>query len=384
MRLDGPFQAASASITVIAHKPTSQVQDLHEMASSFWRAYWDSEDKTELDKLDELLQLVPDIPTFAGQITLDEIKSALKRSNPHKARGPDCWSVAELRALPLPFLYALGALFNLIVERGEWPDSVLLSSVSMLSKTEETFQIEQTRPITVLSAFYRLWAKIIAKKFLDHVSHWLPDSIQGNRSQSSSKWLSSHLQLQVEKGLVGGSPFHLLSLDLTKAYNLLSRRLLQRTAVVFGTPPEVSRAYLNFLGGLKRTFKILGSSSSPVTSQIGVPEGCAFAVYSMLQLNWVASLEVDRSQGLQASTVHLSYVDNWIFHDVAASSLKQTVDIIHQLSTWANFRISPGKTWGSSTCLSLNIRLSWGCCLNLHAAFPLKTSKTDGKKVCAA
>ena len=89
MRLDGPFQAASASITVIAHKPTSRVQDLHEMASSFWSAYWDSEDKADLDKLDELLQLAPDMPTFAGQITLDEIKSALKRSNPHKARGPE-------------------------------------------------------------------------------------------------------------------------------------------------------------------------------------------------------------------------------------------------------------------------------------------------------
>ena len=101
----------------------------------------------------------PAIPAFSSQISLDEITSALKKSNPHNARGPDGWSVAELRSLPDPFLLALRALLNLRVEVGEWRDSVLWSSVSMFSKTEEAFQIEHTRPITVLSAFYRLWEK---------------------------------------------------------------------------------------------------------------------------------------------------------------------------------------------------------------------------------
>ena len=101
--------------------------------------------------------------------------------------------------------------------------------------------------------------------------YWLPDSVQGNRTQSSSKWLSTHLQLQVEKGLCDGNAFHILSLDLTKAYKLLSRSLLRRTAVAFGIPPEVSAAYHNFLGGLR----VLSGTSDPVYSTVGVPEGCA-------------------------------------------------------------------------------------------------------------
>ena len=349
IRLDGPIHATSAAVLTTALKPTSKVQDLHDMATSYWSGFWDSEDKTDMDKIDALLDHAPVIPAFAPSISLQEIKEALSKSKPNKARGPDCWSVAELRLLPDPFLCGLGALFNLILEKGEWPDPVLWASVSMLSKTDETFEIQQTRPITVLSAFYRLWAKIIAKKFLDHIRLWLPDSIQGNRTQSSSRWLSAHLQLQVEKGLCDGNAFHILSLDLTKAYNLLSRGLLQKTSSAFGIPPEGSSAYNNFLGGLRRTFKVLSGSSEPVLSTVGVPEGCAFAVYSMLQLNWLASIEVDRIQDIQATTVFLNYVDNWIFHDSVSSNLKQTVAQIHELSTWANFRISPGKTWGSST-----------------------------------
>ena len=112
---------------------------------------------------------------------------------------------------------------------------------------------------------------------------------------------------------------------------------------------HVSRAYENFLGRLQRTFQVLSGTSEPVLSTVGVPEGCAFAVYSMLQLNWLASIEVDRVQDNQATTVFLNYVDNWIFHDYLSASLNKTVTQVYDLSTWANFRISPGKTWGSST-----------------------------------
>ena len=77
------------------------------------------------------------------------------------------------------------------------------------------------------------------------------------------------------------------------------------------------------------------------------------AVCSMLQLNWVVSIEIDRIQNHQASTVFLNYVDHWIFHDTVSLNLKQTVSQVHDLSTWANFRFSPGKTWGSSTVPSV-------------------------------
>ena len=127
---------------------------------------------------------------------------------------------------------------------------------------------------------------------------------------------------------------------------------------MFGIPDEVSRAYENFLGGLRRTFKVLSGTSQPVLSTVGVPEGCAFAVCSMLQLNWLASIEVDRVQDTQATTVFLNYVDNWIFHAYMSSNLKQTLTQVYDLSTWANFRISPGKTWGSRTVPSVRASMA--------------------------
>ena len=108
IRLDGPLLATSASVLVTAFKPTSKVEDLHDMATSYWASFWDSEDRTDLDKIDALLAHAPVIPAFAPSIDLREIKEALKKSKPNKARGPDCWSVAELRLLPDPFLYGLG------------------------------------------------------------------------------------------------------------------------------------------------------------------------------------------------------------------------------------------------------------------------------------
>ena len=61
------------------------------------------------------------------------------------------------------------------------------------------------------------------------------------------------------------------------------------------------------------------------------PEGPPRA--GMLQLNWVASIEVDGIHNHQASMVFLGYVDSCVFHDSIASSLRHTVAQVHDLST---------------------------------------------------
>ena len=88
IRLDGPRLATSASVLVTAFKPTSKVEDLHDMATSYWSSFWDSEDKTDLDKIDALLDHAPVIPAFAPSIDLREIKEPSRSRNPTRLEVP--------------------------------------------------------------------------------------------------------------------------------------------------------------------------------------------------------------------------------------------------------------------------------------------------------
>ena len=84
-----------------------------------------------------------------------------------------------------------------------------------------------------------------------------------------------------ENALLTNTPFHVASLDLTKAYNLLHRDVLRLTNAKFGTPLAVWEVYDAFLARLLRHFRVLGSVSPGIRSTTGCPEGDALAVYQM-------------------------------------------------------------------------------------------------------
>ena len=370
--MDAPLSATQADLIVIGTRPTGSLQDIHNMAVDYWKSFWCSEDRTDLAQVKEVMRDFQPIPPFDSRITLQELKEALGKTKLDKARGPDSWSPWELKNLPEPFLLALASLLNLFTETASWPKPISQATVSMLSKIDGAFQVESehTRPITILSLVYRVWSRIYAAKFIRPVQGFLPDAIQGNRPGSSSKWVSAHLQFQIELALTSEEGFHLVSLDLTKAYNLLPRVWIRECSPKFGVPDVLTEAYLSFLGSLQRRFKVHASLSEPVGSLIGVPEGCAYAVCNMLQLNWYTLVHVDKQQAAQSTVVFVNYVDNWLFHSTVDHALKQTIQEVHKLASFSNFRVSKSKTWGSSTLSGVrNNMASWdfgGYCPTIH------------------
>ena len=199
--------------------------------------------------------------------------------------------------------------------------SLLDATVALLPKTEGSVTVDQTRPITILSALYRLWSKVITRKFIRNAAKFLPLSIQGSCPGASSKWLAVYIQSQVEAALRKNQPLHVASLDLTKAFNLISRELLKLTSPRIGVPPDIVHLHSPFLGGLRRSFQVLRFVSPGQLSTQGVPEGCGFSVCCMLQLNWLMYARTVEAGSTQSMACMFSYVDSWL----ATSSVLQDV-----------------------------------------------------------
>ena len=79
----------------------------------------------------------------------------------------DGWRVDELRMLPLELLDRLALIFNEVERNGRWPQTLGRGLVSLISKGCGA-RPEDMRPISVMSAVYRLWA---AARLLD-VNAW--------------------------------------------------------------------------------------------------------------------------------------------------------------------------------------------------------------------
>ena len=346
--LIGPAQMSVDFITVTADR-----DKVFHMIHRYWRRFWEAQPQIDEALLEQVLLSGPSVPAFSATIGLDELRKALQKLNINKARGPDSWSNADLKQMPESFLPHLQTLLQAFTDTASWPQALLHATVTMLSKVDSTFDIGQTRPITILSCLYRLWSKIMAKKFIDNVVGYLPEGIQGNRPGASSKWIATYTQILSEYSMEEAENLSIISLDLTKAYNVLARELLKRTNKTFGTPLAVVDSYFAFLDAVQRSFLVYGALSNQQSSNTGVPEGCAFAVYNMLQLNWVVSTYIDIRREEQLSVTFISYVDNWLMHSYHLSALREAYEAVHLASEAFGFIISPTKTWASSTSSDL-------------------------------
>ena len=236
LRIRRPLQGTGAQMEVLFIVPTSDLPTMFRLTATFWAKFWEDDTDPDLEAVRDSLAHLPEIPQFCPVITLEEVRSAVRSLNVCKARGPDMWSNGDIRNFTEDFLENLVHLLNSFSNTGRWPDSLLDATVALLQKPNGSVTVDQTRPITILSALYRLWSRIITRKFIQNAAPFLPLSVQGNRPGASSKWLAVFIQSQVEAALIKNTGLHVASLDLTKAFNLISRELLQVTSPRMGVP----------------------------------------------------------------------------------------------------------------------------------------------------
>ena len=289
------------------------------------------------------LQL-PQLQIFDHTITLVELKWALKTSKNGKASGLDGFSFPELKALPPELVDMLLQLLNNITSTGPWPQSQLDAAVTLLGKCQRPEQPADARPITVLASVYGIWARCQAAKvyfaFLPHLPSTLCGSVPG-KSAMDLAWM---LQNEIEFALLSGQPLTGFALDLSKAYNTISRPVLDIAAQRLGWPVALRKAYAAFLAGVRRHFRVGQHVSPPVLSQTGGPE-CPLAVVSMIAITWLVSAEVQSKHSIPM----MSYVDNWTVQSSSSAVAGEAVACVTSVTSQLAMTVSLTKPFAYAT-----------------------------------
>ena len=162
------------------------------------------------------------------------------------------------------------------------------------------------RPITILASVYRLWAKIMTMKALKHVQVALPDTLYGSVPGRSALDLALSVQQRLEDALLSGNSVQGISLDLSKAYNTLPRKVLGLISNRLGMG-DLWFTYSAFLQKLRRHFVCGRTWGQEVMSQVGVPEGCPLSVLQMILITWLFTSHLRKKHDATLET----YVDDW-------------------------------------------------------------------------
>ena len=334
-------------------RPTAQPQQILHEAQTYWDHYWNPIQHCQAQDplVQQAVSSLPQLQEMQLLITEQDLEWALSALPLKKARGMDGFSNFEMKNLPKtlrPYLLALFHLFN----QGKWPQNLTKARMALLYKTEQTGDMATTRPITILATTYRIWAKIITRKMLNHIRNSLPRTLFGSVPGRSASDMVSIVQSQLEQALLKDAPLAGISLDFSKAYNTLPRRILQQINKRLGLT-NVWKAYAPFLEGLQRYFTCGKDWGSPVKSTTGVPEGCPIAVVQMIVLTWTFTSFI-----MQRTQVPLyTYVDDWILLSKDLPHLKDAMQLMETLARRFGLLLSTNKSAVFATTSKLTKQL---------------------------
>lgn len=221
-----------------------------------------------------------------GAISWEEVEEAMRSLKMGSAPGCDGLPIEVYKAFWPQMGPDLLEVFNESLAHGQLPLSMRTGHVTLLYKKGPRELLSNWRPITLLTADYKILAKVITRRLgsvLGSVVH--PDQTCGVPGRTCS------LNLVLVRDAISWAeqrnlPLALLGLDQEKAFDRVSHAFLFKVLerLVFG-PVFRSWVELLYAGAMSR-IKIQGSLSEPVWQVGGVRQGCPLS-----PLLYILSLE---------------------------------------------------------------------------------------------
>ena len=209
-------------------------------------------------------------------LTLLELESNMKELDESKAEGNDGITNAMIKNLPDNAKLKLMEIYNNILLSGCVPEDWKAGEVILVLKKNPPSDIENYRPITLISCISKLLTKIMAKRISAAVesSRILGPEQQGFRKgrkcEDNIFILNSLLAKREKKKLVS----HLMFLDLKEAYDRVDRPSLYKKLSQMNFP----KSFIDFLQSYYSNDYISSASAGRSTGKLyltrGLRQGC--------------------------------------------------------------------------------------------------------------
>lgn len=156
-----------------------------------------------------------DIP----EITQDEINNCLKDMKNNKSPGDDEISTENIKLGGPALLKILCKLYNACLRNSITPEQWSKSIIILLHKKGDITQIENYRPISLLSQIYKLFMRIISKRLTAKLDLYQPIEQAGFRKGYGTNDHLHTIKILIEKCIEYNKPLVLIFVDYEKAFD---------------------------------------------------------------------------------------------------------------------------------------------------------------------
>ena len=214
------------------------------------------------------------------QPTLAEVEKSIKQLASGKAAGVDGIPPDVYKHGGSTIRMQLLCLYKQCWRQGVIPQDFKDADLVHLYKNKGDSKVcDNHRGISLLSIAGKIYARILLNRLMDHIQDigLIPESQNGFMPGRSTIDPCFSLRLLQEKCMLQGQDLYLLFIDLTKAFDSVSRTGLWSLLEKIGCPDHFIKIIRSFHDGMKVTVREGNKRAEPFVVTNGTKQGCVLA-----------------------------------------------------------------------------------------------------------
>lgn len=226
----------------------------------------------------DAIECLPVMDELDAEPTVAELSKAIDSLASGKAPGSDGIPPDLVKRCKSTLLLPLHEVLCQCWQEGAVPQDMRDAKIITLYKNKgERSDCNNYRGISLLSIVGKVFTRVILIRLQKLAERVYPESQCGFRAKRSTVDMIFSLRQLQEKCREQHMPLYVAFIDLTKAFDLVSRDGLFKILPKIGCPPKLQSMIESFHTNMKGTVQFNGSSSEPFDIRSGVKQGCVLA-----------------------------------------------------------------------------------------------------------
>lgn len=273
-----------------------------------------------------------------------EMLEILRSLENNKARGIDNISTEFLKTNVKFFSNHLTKFVNESFNKGFFPDSLKHAKVKILFKTGNPAEINNYRPISILSVFSKVYEKIMKKRLVKHLqnNNLIHQSQFGFQKSSNTTSAASGLVNDLICGLNDKKKVACIFVDVKKAFDCLNHEILIKKIYEIGLRGRALALIKDYLNNRKQLVLIEDEQSSNLDVTSGAAQGSVLGpLLFLIYINDLLYLKLNSVGRLFADDAAFIYRAN--NYDTLKNSMQQDLITLDAYLKSINLEVSAKK-----------------------------------------